>query len=120
MKKRIISALALVGLFILPALASAASLDLGMNFGETLGMGTRDIRQTIASIINVALGLLGIVSVIIILYGGFRYMISQGDKTKTEEARKIIISGVIGLVIILAAYAIASFVINSLKQATAN
>lgn len=116
--KKVISALALIGLFILPSLAAAATIDVGMNFGTELGMGTRDIRQTIASIVNVALGLLGIVSVVIVLYGGFRYMISQGDKTKTDEARKIIISGVIGLAIILSAYAIANFVINALNTAT--
>ena len=86
----------------------------------TIGLGNRDIRETIASIINVALGLLGIVAVVIILSGGFQWMTAGGDQGKVDSARKLIFSGIIGLAIILSAWAIADFVINSLVGATAN
>ena len=80
--------------------------------------GTRDVRETIAQIINVALSLLGIVAVVIILIGGFTWMTAGGNEEKTEKARKMIFAGIIGLAIILSAYAIARFVINSLLSAT--
>ncbi len=76
------------------------------------------LQQTIASIINVALGLLGVIALVIILAGGFEWMTAGGNEEKTTEARKRIIAGVIGLAIILSAYAIAQFVLRSLSTAT--
>jgi len=77
-----------------------------------------DVRQTAARLINVALGFLAIIAVIIVLIGGFQYMLSGGDTSKTESARKMIVSGIIGLAIILSAWAITSFVISRLVTAT--
>jgi hypothetical protein len=85
--------------------------------GET-GLGEESLPVTIARIINVALGLLGVVTVVIILAGGFKYMTAGGNDEKTGEARKLIFAGIIGLVIILSAYAIAKFVLDSLETAT--
>ncbi len=87
--------------------------------GESgLNLSGGDVRQTAARLINVALGFLGIIAVIIVLIGGFKYMLSGGDSSKTEEARKLIISGIIGLAIILSAWAITSFVVSRLVEAT--
>src|SRR4051812_12438581 len=49
------------------------------------GFGTNDIRLTIASIIRVAMGLLGIVAVVIILIGGFTWMTAGGNDEKVGE-----------------------------------
>lgn len=84
----------------------------------SLGLPTSDIRVTIANIINVALGLLGIVAVVIVLLGGFRWMIAGGDETKVDEAKNLIKAGIIGLAIIVSAYAIANFVIKTLIGAS--
>ncbi|KKR34907.1 MAG: hypothetical protein UT67_C0005G0019 [Candidatus Magasanikbacteria bacterium GW2011_GWA2_40_10] len=92
--------------------------DLGIQYGEATGLGNKDIRVTIASIIKTAMGLLGIVAVVIILIGGFKWMTAGGNDEQTGEAKKWIFSGVIGLAIILSAYALATYVINSLVQAT--
>ncbi|MEK7189898.1 MAG: pilin [Patescibacteria group bacterium] len=132
MKKKILSfvlSLFVVSLFALPVMA--APLDatpeqkvggsndvLGINYGGATGLGSKDVRTTVASIINVALGLLGIVAVVIILIGGFEWMTAGGNEEKTGEARNRIFAGIIGLAIILSAYALAQFVINSLQTAT--
>ncbi len=113
-----------VGLVLLP-LAVKAELDttLGLSAGKVgqyTQLGTRDVRETIASIINVALSLLGIVVLVIIIYGGFLWMTAGGNDEKVGEAKKWIFGGIIGLVIILSAYAIASFVISNLVTATTN
>lgn len=90
----------------------------GGDFASTAGLGDADLTTTIASIIRIALGFLGIIAVVIILMGGFRWMTAGGNDDKVKEAKKIIISGVIGLVIVLSAYAIASFVITQIASQT--
>lgn len=93
--------------------------DLGVNeIQSSIKLGSGDVRQTAAQIINVALGFLGIIAVVIVLLGGFKYMIAGGNEEKTTEAKKLIVSGIIGLAIILSAWAITSFVISRLVTAT--
>ncbi len=93
--------------------------DLGVGaIQSTIKLGSGDVRQTAARIINVALGFLGIVAVVIVLLGGFKWMIAGGNDEKTGEAKKLIVSGIIGLAIILSAWAITSFVISRLITAT--
>jgi hypothetical protein len=116
--KTAVFSLAAFSLAALPALAVLTTNDLGVQYGTGIGLGSKDIRATIASIINVAMGLLGIVAVCIILLGGFKWMVAGGEQGKVDEAKKLITSGIIGLVIILTAYAIATFVISSILSAT--
>lgn len=95
--------------------------DLGVDaIQSSIKLGSGDIRSTAAKIINVALGFLGIIAVVIVLLGGFKYMIAGGNEEKTSEARKLIVSGIIGLAIILSAWAITGFVISNLVTATQN
>ncbi|MDD5528036.1 MAG: pilin [Patescibacteria group bacterium] len=77
-----------------------------------------DIRTIVANIIVAILGLLGTIFIVLILYAGFKYMTSMGNEEQTSEARGQIVSAVIGLAIILAAYAITSFVTSCLIGAT--
>lgn len=81
-------------------------------------LGKEDLRTTVARVINVALSLLGVIAVVIILIGGFRWMTAGGNDDKVAEARKWIFSGIIGLAVILSAWAIARFVLSSLSTAT--
>ncbi len=92
--------------------------DLGIQYGRATGLGQQDVRTTVANVIRVAMGLLGIVAVVIILMGGFIWMTAGGNDEKVSEGKKYIFSGIIGLAIILSAYAIATFVVNSLVEAT--
>jgi len=109
----------LLGMLVLPQAVSALDADqLGLGYATASGLTSTDIRETAARIINVALGLLGIIAVVIILAGGFKWMTAGGNEEKVGEAKKLISAGVIGLVIIITAYAIAAFVINSLIKAT--
>ena len=83
-----------------------------------LALGDTPLRQTITQVINVALSLLGIVAVVIILAGGFKWMTAGGNEEKVDEARKLIFAGIIGIAIILSAWAIARFVLENLGEAT--
>lgn len=85
---------------------------------QGVNLGQRDLRSAIAGIINLILGFLGVIAVIIVLFGGFQWMTSAGDSGKIDSAKQIIIAGVVGLAIVLAAFAISSFVLNELYNAT--
>jgi hypothetical protein len=89
-----------------------------VNDGLDDSLGSTNLQETIGNIINVALSLLGVVAVVIILIGGFKWMTAGGSEEKVAEARKQIFQGIIGLGIILSAWAITIFVLNSLSTAT--
>ena len=89
------------------------------DFADTAGLGGANLVDTIGQIIRVTLGFLGVVAVVIILLGGFRWMTAGGNDDKLKKARGLLFSGIIGLVIILSAYAIAEFVLSSIVTATA-
>ena len=113
------SAALIAGLMLPMAVAAQTSGDqFGINYGTYTGLTHTDIRVTIARIIQTAMGLLGIIAVLIVLYGGFKWMTAAGNEESVAEAKKILIAGVIGLVIIVSAYALASFIISSLVSAT--
>jgi len=86
---------------------------------DATGLGERDPRDIAAQVINIILGFLGIVAVVIILLGGFKWMTAGGNEDKVGEAKKLIMAGIIGLIIILASFAIASFVLTQLSAAVA-
>ena len=87
-------------------------------FASSAGLSAGDLPTTVASLIRVVLGVLGIVAVVIILTGGFKWMTSGGNDDKVKSARKVMTSGIIGLVIVLSAFAIAQFVLSSVVTAT--
>lgn len=97
----------------------SAQVDAGLNaVGETVKLPATDPRVIATNIINVALGLVGIILVVLILYGGFLYMTSGGEEEKLNRAKKVIRNAIIGLVIVLSSWAIARFVIENLLKAT--
>lgn len=85
---------------------------------DTAGFGNQPLEQTIGTLINVFLGLLGIIFLVLIIYAGFLWMTAAGDDGKVKTARSIMTTSVVGLVILLSAYAISSFVIEQLTTAT--
>lgn len=122
-RKRVLAfaaSLFLLAMMALPYAVSAqtSSDPFGLKFGEQTGLGQRDPRETVASVIQIIMGFLGTVAIIIVLWGGFKWMLSGGSPDKAEAARKLITAGIIGLIIVLSAYAIANFVITQLITAT--
>lgn len=107
----IISAAVLV-----PAIASAVTVD--QHIGTTLTLGTADLQQTVINIIQWILGLLGLIAVVFILYGGFIWMTAGGNEDKVSQAKKIISAAVIGLIVVLLAWAIVTFVVNTANNVT--
>ena len=57
--------------------------------------------------------IVGLISVIMLVYGGLRYILSGGDSKKVTDAKNTVLYAIIGLIISLLAYAIVRFVLNS-------
>ncbi|MDD3301890.1 MAG: IPT/TIG domain-containing protein, partial [Patescibacteria group bacterium] len=90
-------------------------VDVGLDkVGNNINLSDTNPQEAAIRIINLALTFLGILAVGIILYGGFVWMKSNGSETEIDKAKKILKSGLIGLVIILSAWGIAYFVITRL------
>ncbi len=70
----------------------------------------------VGNIIRIVLGLLGLIFLILVIYGGLRWMTAQGDSSAIESSRDTIVHAVIGLVIVLSAYTITAFVFDKLTQ----
>ncbi len=115
------------GLTALPTIALAQTAqnpfqqagNLAGQVGQSAGLGQpKPLTEMIGQIINIALGFLGIVLLFYLLYAGFLWMTAGGDDAKVKKARGMINNAVVGLIIIVAAFAISTFVLGSLFNAT--
>lgn len=70
------------------------------------------------NIINIVFGLLALISVVLVLIGGFIWMTSGGNVEKIKKAKKLLISALIGLFIIMAAYGVTNYVFEAIWFAT--
>lgn len=100
------------------ALAQADVLGINDFSNTNIALGSRSLEDTIGGIINVFLGFLGVLAVLLILYAGFLWMTSNGNADKVQRAKLLLISALIGLVIIVSAYAISRFILSRLYEVT--
>jgi hypothetical protein len=109
-----------------PALADAHTAADAARAGLTTtasegGLSTTEtsIQVIIGRIINAALSLLGVIFVIMMIYGGFLWMTDTGDAAQVKKAKDIIRNAIIGIVIIALAFAITNFVLSTIATSTA-
>lgn len=69
-------------------------------------------------ITSIALYVIGAVSVIMLIWGGLRYILSGGDSKKITDAKNTVLYAIIGLIISFLAYAIIRFVLNAIGAST--
>ncbi len=112
--------------FLLPVMSCEAGLlatssginnqtnALNSSAGFDASTGVDDI---VAMIINVALGLLGLIFLVLLVLGGYQWMTAGGNEKEVEGAQARIKTAIIGLVIVLTAYAITAFVFSRLTPA---
>ena len=72
----------------------------------------------VGNIISAVLGLLGIIFLVMLVYAGMKWFLARGNPGDVKEAIGTITNAVIGLIIVLAAYALAQFVVTALINAT--
>lgn len=77
------------------------------------GDSSTGLMDTVKTIINVVLGIVGLIAVVMIILGGVSFITSQGDATKVTKAKNTVLYGVIGLIVALLAFAIVNFVLGN-------
>lgn len=106
-----------VSLFGFPHFVHAAT-DVTAEVASAAGFSSSSIFEIIGTLINVFLGLLGIVFLLLVLYAGFLWMTAGGDDKQVDKAKKMLINATVGLVITLSAYAITMFIVNWISTGT--
>lgn len=81
--------------------------------------GQAGFKKLIKKVINIFSIVIGTVAVIMIIIGGFRYIISGGDSSATKGAKDTIMYAVIGLVVVLFAQVIVIFVLSNTNTTSA-
>lgn len=113
------SALVCIASLLFSHTALAANFDMGLTDGANAAHGVQQPSDlfgqtgTFRTITNVLLYLVGAISVIMLIVGGLRYVISGGDSTAVQNAKNTILYAIVGIVVAILAYAVVDFVINS-------
>jgi hypothetical protein len=100
---------------VLPHLALASTqsqLQAGANAASG-GGSSPDLNTTIGKVVNLLSSLVGVLAVIMLIVGGFRYVTSGGNQENTKNARSTIIYALVGLVIVGLAQSIVRFVLHA-------
>ena len=101
--------------FVQPALACTGGKDCITSGANNVNTGsTKTVPQAITAITNVLLFLLGAVAVIMLVIGGFKYVVSNGNAEQIKSAKNTIMYAIIGLVVAIVAYAVVSWVVDKL------
>lgn len=106
----------------LPVAAQCADGELSLTNGADCAKGEEQSQDLFGSagvfttITNVLLFLIGAISVIMLIIGGVRYVLSGGDQAAVTSAKNTILYAVIGIIVAILAYAIVNFVITSLVE----
>jgi len=101
----------------MPFSSFAADYGLG-TAADTAGLpkGNTDIKVVIAKYVSITLEFVGVIFLLLFIYGGFMWMFSKGNETKIKDAKGILVNAVIGLVIIFSAYVITNFVLTNVAN----
>lgn len=71
-------------------------------------------KDIVGTVITSVLGLMGVIFLILAIYGGFKWMTAGGNEESVEKAKKTLINAIIGLVVVLASYALTRFIVQVL------
>jgi Ni,Fe-hydrogenase I cytochrome b subunit len=123
MKRKIYTALATtIGMLASSSLVNAQAEIINSGLKSQIqtktGLGDSNPVQIAATMIGYFLTILGILSVGIIIYGGFKWMTAGGNEESVKKARGTLTAATIGLVVILSSYSIALYVFSVIENST--
>ena len=78
-----------------------------------------ELATVIGNIIGRALQFIGVLFLLLMIYGGIIWMIARGNETEVQKAKDIIQAAIIGLVIVMAAYAVTAYIGSALSATPA-
>jgi len=73
-------------------------------------------EATIVNYVNIVLGVVGMLTIAYLIYGGVIYITAGGNEESAESGKKTIRNAIVGLIIILFSYVIVSVIITSLNK----
>ncbi len=83
---------------------------------DTSGLPGRSSGDTVINnALNIAFGVAASIAVLMVVIGGFRYIVAHGDPSQTASAKNGILYAIIGLVVVMAAYSIVTFVVGKIS-----
>ncbi len=91
--------------------------DAGSSLGKVTkksGIDQKDIGKYVGNVIASALAIVGLIFLILMVYAGFKWMLSRGNEDEVTKARETIIAATIGLIVIAAGYAITRFITDQI------
>lgn len=112
MKKLIL--LSAILFILLISFQSVTATDWGLGVLKDTGLPQDEPGVFIAKVVNYVMGFVGVILIVVIIYGGFLYMTSRGNEKQTESAKNVLTYAIVGIVIIFASYIIARLVISAL------
>jgi hypothetical protein len=98
--------------------AARAQVTIDTGIGSTFGIGSTDLRSTVINIVNYVLGLLGLIAVVTIIASVIIIGVAGGTD-RAAKARQALFAAIIGLVVVLLAWAIVIFVVGTTTNVTA-
>jgi len=84
----------------------------GAAAGYDVGDAAPTLEGYITKIITIIISALGVIFLALIIYAGITWMTAQGNEEKVRKAKELLVEAIIGLIIVLAAYAISVFVLK--------
>ena len=113
----------LVLILIFPYFVFGQTMKGGLEqLGGASGYSTNVTETTVSAIagtaVSIFLSILGIIFVALMLYGGYLWMMARGSEEEVTRAKELIRAAIIGLIIIVAAYAISYFVFSRITRQT--
>jgi hypothetical protein len=118
--KNLIISIGMIAALALPVLVSAANPALQRldNVAVTAGpyepVNDTSLTEIIGTLIGIAIGLIGVIFLLLMIYAGYNWMTAQGEEEKVTRAKDTIIRSLIGLIIVIGAYAVWQFVFSRL------
>ena len=85
---------------------------------RTDAIGPTTVSAIAGTVVNAFLSVLGIIFIALMLYGGYLWMMARGQEEMVTKAKELIQAAVIGLIIIVAAYAVSYFIFSRIAPRT--
>ena len=106
----------LAGNYGLDATVNQGSLSSAFNVSGVGNDPGRFLSSRVGILIGAVLSFIGVIFMALIIFGGFQWMIARGNDQQVEKAKNLIIQSIIGLIIVLSAYAITAFIGRQLTE----
>jgi hypothetical protein len=112
--KKYLALLAPVAYLTLASSAFATTVDTCASgqFSVLCGLTAERFGPLIGQLIQLIFVIAVVVALLWLIYGGFRWLVSGGDKTQVSAAREHIVAAIIGLVIIFLSYFILNLILG--------